>query len=640
VNWQHLQAFLWLRWRLLVNQMRRGGPLNVVIATILAAAIAFFSAILFVTFFLVGLFGLGRVPTEVILYVFDGLVVAFLFAWTLGLLVELQRSEVLSLEKFLHLPVSLAGVFLLNYLSSFFSISLIVFVPAMLGLTLGLALSKGPMMLLVLPLLAAFVLMVTAVTYQFQGWLASLMVNKRRRRTIIVVMTAAFVLLCQLPNLVNVFTHWDNQREVEIKTRCHADLAELDRTYNPGEINSKQFPVSAVAAATGPFADKARETIMEQYQKRVATIHKACQDQLDEAVKGTLDYVETVTRLANVVLPPGWLPLGAVDAAKGNVVPALLGTLGLALIGGASLWRSYTTTVRLYTGQFTAGKKAAVPAPATVATPAEAGKPSTALLEWRVPHASEQAAAVALAGFRSLTRAPEAKMMLLTPLVLLVVFGSMALSHSLTPPELVRPLVTFGAMSTILLSMGQLVGNQFGLDRTGFRVFVLSGAPRREILLGKNLATAPLALAMSAMVIVVVEVFYRMRVEHFLAALPQFVAMYLLFCLLANALSILAPMPIRAGTMKPMNPKLVPVLLHIVFSLLFPLALAPALLPLGVEFALESLTGPTWVPVSLILSVAECVAVVLLYRLVLTWQGRLLQAREQRILEIVTTKAE
>ena len=30
VNWQHLQAFVWLRWRLLVNQWRRAGAVNAV----------------------------------------------------------------------------------------------------------------------------------------------------------------------------------------------------------------------------------------------------------------------------------------------------------------------------------------------------------------------------------------------------------------------------------------------------------------------------------------------------------------------------------------------------------------------------------------------------------------------------------
>ena len=61
----------------------------------------------------------------------------------------------------------------------------------MLGLALALAVVQGPAACCsALPLLAAFLLAVTALTYQFQGWLASLMTNPRRRRTVIVVVTA------------------------------------------------------------------------------------------------------------------------------------------------------------------------------------------------------------------------------------------------------------------------------------------------------------------------------------------------------------------------------------------------------------------------------------------------------------------
>ncbi len=60
----------------------------------------------------------------------------------------------------------------------------------MFGFALALVLtSRGSLLLRVLPLLAAFLLMVTALTYQFQGWLASLMSNPRRRRTVIVMIT-------------------------------------------------------------------------------------------------------------------------------------------------------------------------------------------------------------------------------------------------------------------------------------------------------------------------------------------------------------------------------------------------------------------------------------------------------------------
>ena len=71
--------------------------------------------------------------------VWDGLVLLFLFFWMIGLLADLQRSEALSLTKFLHLPVSLSGVFLLNYLSSLMSFNLFMFVPMMVWLSVGLA---------------------------------------------------------------------------------------------------------------------------------------------------------------------------------------------------------------------------------------------------------------------------------------------------------------------------------------------------------------------------------------------------------------------------------------------------------------------------------------------------------------------
>src|ERR1019366_1203033 len=166
MNVQHLLAFCWLRWRLLVNQMKKGGIVNTIFLTIFAVGAILGSLGLLVGGFVVGffVFALPDIPPLVLLYTWDGLVVVFLFAWCIGLLTELQHSEALSLEKFLHLPVSLGGVFVLNYLSSLLSVNLIVFAPMIIGFNLGLVFSKGPGMLLVLPLLAAFFLMVTALT--------------------------------------------------------------------------------------------------------------------------------------------------------------------------------------------------------------------------------------------------------------------------------------------------------------------------------------------------------------------------------------------------------------------------------------------------------------------------------------------
>src|SRR5262249_542545 len=160
--------------------------------------------------------------------------------------------------------------------------------------------------------------------------------------------------------------------------------------------------------------DRGDITVPESVE-RIRQVHRAHEARMAEVQRQVWEQAEHVTRILNVVLPPGWLPLGAEGAARGNFVPALLGTLMLGLLGVASLARAYRTRLRLYRGEFDTGRKrapAAVPAPRT-------GRPA-ALLERQLPWLSEQAAAVTLGALRSLTRAPEAKMVLLTPAILAI----------------------------------------------------------------------------------------------------------------------------------------------------------------------------------------------------------------------------
>ncbi len=608
MNPEHLRAFLWLRWRLLVNQMRRGGTANAVALGVLLVLGAVLALGMSAGVFALGVTVLGRAEPFWLLFAWDVMVLAFLFMWMAGLLTELQRSEVLSLDKFLHLPVSLKGAFLINYLSSLLSVTLLFFAPMMAALSLSLVIARGPALLWQLPLAAAFVFMLTALTYQFQGWLASLMANKRRRRTVIVVVTMVFVLLAQLPNLVNILRPWE---------RPGADDRHFQEERNAASRDLAQGKLDAAA-----------------YQRRLDEINR----EEAEAEQAMLHGWAATGRVVNLALPAGWLPLGVEGAAEGRSLPPLLALLGMTALGGLSLWRSYRTTVRLYTGQFSSKKTkapAAAPAPAGPKAPATAG-----LLGRQIPGVSERVAAVALCGFRSLTRAPEAKMMLLSPLILAVVFGSLYFKHSVQLPQMLRPVAAFGGIMMMLLTSAQVSGNQFGFDRGGFRVYVLSAAPRRDILVGKNLGFLPIALGLGAVAVTLVEAVQRLRVEHFLATLPMFFCMYLSFCLLGNWLSIMAPMPIRAGSFKPANPRMAPVLLHLVAAMFTPALLAPALAPLAIEFVLQEFGWDPRIPVCLVLSLVECAAIIGLYRVVVGWQGALLQSRERKILELVTTRAE
>jgi hypothetical protein len=613
VNWQHLTAFVWLRWRLVANQWRRAGALNAVLTTIVAVGALATSVPLFFGCFLLGMYLVPKATAAHLLYVWDGLIVSFLFCWMIGLLTDLQRAESLSLSKFLHLPVSVKGAFLINYISSLLRLSLIVFVPAMAGAALALVFSRVWLALVALALLAAFLLMVTGLTYQFQGWLASLMSNPRRRRTVVAVMTMAFVLITQLPNLLNFVRPWRIHEKAAESSKLSQELKELNRAAQAHEFDA---------------AEHLRR------QNEAIERHKLAAQKADAESLRTME--ETV-RLANLVLPVGWLPLGIATAAEGQFMLPLLGCLGMALIGTASLWSAYRTTVRIYQDGFTTGK----PRPASEVRQRPASRKSDVLLlERRLPRLSEPVSAVALGSLRSLLRSPEAKMMLLTPLILGAVFGSILFQAQRTIPELIRPLLAIGGMFVVLFGVMQIMANQFGFDRDGFRVFVLCSASRRDILLGKNLAFAPPTLGMGAGLLIFLQALCPLRADHFLAMIPQFVSMFLLFSLLANLLSIYAPMHIAAGSLKPSNQKLVPVLMQMgMFTVLFPLTQAPTLVPLGIEAALTYAGFVERAPICLVLSLVECAAVVWVYRLGLRWQGELFQAREQKILDVVTNRA-
>lgn len=623
MTWDQWQAILWLRWRLTVNQFHKGGVLSAVILGIVVVMAIITGISLFFVGLVAGVYLLPKATAEHTLFVWDGITVGFLFFWLIGLVTELQRSELISLDRMLHLPLTLRGTFLLNYASSFVSLTLILFVPGMVGLAIASVVAKGPSLLVLFPLLFSFLLMITAVTYQVRGWLAALMVNKRRRRTILTFVTAGFILISQAPNLLNLaFQRWKHQDMVSDGKSEVAAVEELTRALKAGEITVEENTKRLAERTAAQIASK-----------------QAASDRQKELAMQVLHGV-------SMVLPPGWLAYGAMTATDSRIGPALLAVLGNLLIGGASLRRAYRTTLRLYTGEF---QGATVVERVPVATAEQVAKRAarvalpqkTLLVEWKLPVVTDPCAAVALANFRSLTRAPEVKMMMLTPLILLSVAGvSMFGRGSPAIPEQYRPFAALGAIGLGLFCMIGLVQNHFGTDRSGFRAYVLSGTPRREILFGKNLALAPFGLGVGLLVLIVMQFLMPLRIVHWLATVLQLVASYLVFCLIGNLASILAPYAMAPGAMKPANPKGLTILWSILLAMLFPFVSAVGFIPLGLEFLAQWLGWSDLIPVYLGLSIVELAAVSAGYWFLLGKQGQLLARRETRILELVTTKDE
>ena len=184
------------------------------------------------------------------------------------------------------------------------------------------------------------------------------------------------------------------------------------------------------------------------------------------------------------------------------------------------------------------------------------------------------------------------------------------------------------------------VGNQFGYDRAGFRAFVLSPTPRRDVLLGKNLSVFPFAWLTMAVVVGLAQWFNPMRWDHLLALLIQLIPMYLVFCLAANVLSILGPMALRTGSGMPAPHQGLRSFFPLALMLVLPIPLSLTLIPLGLEALFRVMGWATAFPVYLLFGVAQAVGTVWVYNRLLDWEGDLLQRREQQILDVVGSRSE
>lgn len=611
MNSRHLAAIVRMRWQILRNQFSKSGQANRIISVILLiiASIASFGSFVFAVGW--GKLLLAKVDAFYMMYVWDGLIGVFLFAWAIGLLVELQRSEMLSLRNLLHLPISLSAAFVLNYASSLASLTLLLFLPTMLGLCVASALKFGFASLLSVPLLLSFVFMVTAISYQLRGWLARLMENKRTRGTVITLTTILFVLIFQIPNMINLGTmrsRTDAQREQASAMVERMD--ELNERKEAGEIDDLEY-LESVESVESEFAEQQGTRMRE-----------------------AIESINRTATLLNMAIPLGWLAYGASAAAAGGILAPLLCVLGMSTIGATSLAIAYRSTLRAYTGAHNRNYRAITRQGAKASV-------KDSLLDWKLPLLSDPQSVLALATFRATLRAPEAKMALLTPLIFACIFGGMILTGGTDDlPDLARPWLGIAALGVSLVGMLQMILNMFGLDRQGFRAYVLMPAQRRDILLGKNLGILPIAGTLSGLLIVFMGIASGLHVSHVIATLLQVVIAYLVYYPISNYTSIVAPVGMAIGTMKPVSIKFTSVLIQFVALFLTPLAILPAAIALAAELLLGSFGGMTGMPVYLLLTVIELPFVIGCYWIVLGMQGTLLQQREQAILDVISKVAE
>ena len=546
-----------------------------------------------------------------VLIVFDVLVVMFLFFWAIGFLGELQRSEPLEIGKLLHLPMSLRGAFLLNYLSSFASLTIAFLLPVMVALCIAMAFVFGWKSLISIPLIAGFISLITAITYQIRGWLAKLMSSPRRRRSIITGFTIVFILMFQLPNAFNMIFMKRMKNQGKAKT---VELEKLNEI-----IENESLP------------EEDRATARTRFEK--LTDPEVIQAEKAESWKQTQQTAYSWFQKINAWLPIGWMPLGIYRSLQGSLWQGLLGSLGLFGLAGLSLGSAYRTTLRYYRKAPDAPR---VGAGSGVPKAPKKTKVRKNALAKPFPWTHPVPGTIARANLCSMLRAPEFKMMLIGPIIIVVLMCVPLATNAGEISAKFGPLIATGMAIAGMIVALPITMNQFGFDRHAFRSYMLLPVTGRDILLGKNISLAPVMIPIGLVSLIVVQIFRPVGLFDFLAILLQIVSAFITVCFVGNYFSTLFPMAIASSAMRKVQPKWQVIVAQMASLLILPLLLLPIVLPTLIGLANNMAGVAPGVPISFILSIPVFVGVVWIYRSLIGHTGELLQRRSQKILAEIT----
>jgi hypothetical protein len=601
--WSHAKTLLWLKFTLLRHTWTKfvGARLALILmillyisAFILSLAIA--AGVFFFIFFLS-----DEVPAETglpfaILVSCDVLLAIFLFFWFMGLLTEIQRSDLIDFRKMLYLPVSLRMVFVLNFADSLLSPALMFYVFPVTALILGLIVIGRSLAVAAIPLAAGYYFMLGAWTYAVRGFLVALMANKRRRRAILIALPAVFALLCQTPNLARIYFMRNHE-------------APHTESEQPREIASETVPESV--EDTEERSVKEFEDMVQQW--------------------------EPVALLGNRIIPLGWFPHGIYSLVSGSMGGASLCFLGSTLLGSLGIALGFRSTRRFYMGTQRRRKRERKVQPEVAAR-----KQERRFIQIKLPFVDDETAAVAQAAFTTYVRHPNVRMALVMPLIVgiglvcVYLFGKGVEIKS----ETVHALIGAAVLAWPMVSGAMFIFNVFGADAEGFGTLVLLPGSRRKYLTGRNLALFPMVGGICLILVLLYAVVMRPAVSTMMVLLMQILQVYLSFCIAGNFMSQWAPFRIGTQPMRSVRNQWPSILVAFASLILVPILFLPTIFCLMLDPTLEALRGYRGIPLAPLVSAAFLVITAFVYQVGTASAARRLAKSEQRILERLSTGQE
>jgi len=199
-------ALVALRWRLFLRAWTFKKTVgSAVVFLFYATLVIFLSGLATVGLYALAAHGLNKADSPAAwLALMDIPAGLFLLLWLWGLLMELQRSDLLDFKKFMHLPVSPVMIHGINFTASLAGPLALGSVPPVLGLLAGLAHRHGWGGVAPSAAVAAgFIVMLEAWAHYFRGWMALVMEDKRKRQLVLALLPLLFVLLAQLPSVLS-----------------------------------------------------------------------------------------------------------------------------------------------------------------------------------------------------------------------------------------------------------------------------------------------------------------------------------------------------------------------------------------------------------------------------------------------------
>jgi len=661
--------FVWLRYRIRHNQVTHSSK----ILQAFAVLGMFFVVMSTISVWGCGLLAGAFVPRLIGLdnnyLLWDLAALVALLSWTVHVLNEAQRGDPISLDRILHLPVSPGQAFVVNYLSSLGSTVFLMAAGGFLGLVIGSLFSVGPKAILFFFPMFAFLFAMTAITYWLQGWIAGLMANPRKRQTIIVMIPIAIILITQVPVQLIQWSSQSTRLESNppvnpkdasppneaksestpeeitvkdssesqtpaVKSGSDASTSEADAVTPPEDTTGVEGNSLVTPTDADVTSADAKDASIDA--KNASEIRAKKKQERREAM---FERLKSIASIANIAFPPLW-PAGAIQSwstgSIWNPVPMFF-SLVMFLIGVQALRLSHRASLRYWRGE---EDKKKIASPKTKAKAVLVQKESR-LCEISLPWISEETSAVVGMTWATMKRAPEIKMFMLLPMILPLILLMVFRERMSTSNDYLKLTIICGFSTFFLLVASGVAGNMFAYDRSGFRVFVLSGMDRTRILLGRNLAFAPLLGLLSTLCIVGFAILYGVSLRSTCLAMLTTLTMLPPYFLVMNLMAILTPFPLAVGSIQPKHFDFTTVVINVWLSMILPFILMVSMIPIGVYFLTNSfLPSMAWIPWEVFVGIGMSAASFGVYRLILPWQGQLLAKREKEMLRIVTSKVE